>query len=121
MLVFLSVYKVFYFIRIYDEFSGLLILVEKCAREAIPFAIMILFLLFGLGKIYLTLHMGINDPTDQYEGIGSEISKMILQTYKSMSGEKIAPKLDDSISQRFMDNSVALSIIFSIITIVYTF
>jgi hypothetical protein len=35
----------------------------------------------------MTLHMGINDPEDEYAGINSDLIKMIFQTYKSI-GEK---------------------------------
>lgn len=86
-LIFLSIYKLFYFVRIYDDYCGLLILIEKCAKEAIPLLITIIFLIFVFSKLYMTLHMGINDPEDEYAGINSDLIKMIFQTYKSI-GEK---------------------------------
>jgi hypothetical protein len=84
-LIFLSIYKFFYFIRIYDDYCGLLILIEKCAKEAIPLVVTIIFLIFGFSKLYMTLHMGINDPENEYAGIKSVLIKMIFQTYKSIS------------------------------------
>jgi hypothetical protein len=68
----------FYFVRIYESFSSLLIIIEKCANESIPFLILIIFMLCGFAKIYLTLHTGINDPSDEYAGINSDLVKMVF-------------------------------------------
>jgi hypothetical protein len=38
----------------------------------------VIILLFGFGKLYMTLHMGINDPTDEYAGINSDLIKMVF-------------------------------------------
>ena len=55
--------------RIYDDYCGLLILIEKCAKESVPLLVTIIFLVIGFAKLYTALHMGINDPEDEYSGI----------------------------------------------------
>jgi hypothetical protein len=42
----------------------------------------------------------VNDPSNEYADINNEFVKSMLQTYKGMGGEKIAPKIDDSMSDR---------------------
>ena len=71
LVLFLSIYKVLYFIRIYDKFNEVLIIIHWIGMDFLPFGVVCIFLLFALSKIYQVLHMGVNDPQGFYKQINS--------------------------------------------------
>ena len=66
VILFLSIYKVLYFVRIYDSAAELLIMISCITWDLLPFVVCSGCLLFGLAKIYQVLHMGVNDPQHMY-------------------------------------------------------
>lgn len=66
IILFLSIYKMMYFIRIYEPCNEMVIILQAVTYDLIPFAILSLCLLFSLSKIYQVLHMGVNDPMNLY-------------------------------------------------------
>jgi len=62
IILFLSIYKMMYFIRIYEPCNEIVIVMQAIIYDTIPFAILSFGLLFSLSKIYQVLHMGVNDP-----------------------------------------------------------
>ena len=62
VILFLSIYKLMYFVRIYQPCNEIILIVQNITMELIPFAILSISLLFALSKIYQVLHMGVNDP-----------------------------------------------------------
>lgn len=67
MILFLSIYKLMYFVRIFNSCNEIILLIQAIALELIPFGIMSMGLLFALSKIYQVLHMGVNDPQNLYK------------------------------------------------------
>jgi hypothetical protein len=66
VILFLSIYKVLYFVRIYERCSLLLIQITGVTKDLMTFMAVGFALLFCLAKIYQVLHMGVNDPNKQY-------------------------------------------------------
>jgi len=99
-ILFLSIYKVLYFIRIYDNGIEILTGISHITSDLIPFAASSIVLLFGLSMIYEVLHMGINDPNNLYRFIGSDLMKLFMQTLKMSSGDKTPPSLDKQMEIR---------------------
>jgi hypothetical protein len=62
VILFLSIYKLMYFVRIYQPCNEIILIVQNICNEIVPFAILSIALLFSLSKIYQVLHMGVNDP-----------------------------------------------------------
>lgn len=52
MILFLSIYKLMYFIRIYDSCNDIILIIQAVTFELIPFAVVCVSLLFALSKIY---------------------------------------------------------------------
>jgi len=119
ILLFQSFNKVVYFIRIYEPFSFLIIMMTNIFKDCIYFGGLFLFVMFGFAKLYEILHMGINDPTKQYSGISSPFTKLIIQTYKSSAGEKTVPKIEDDFERKFDSDSLAVSLILVFICLVW--
>ena len=67
VILFLSIYKLMYFVRIYDPINEIIIIIGNIISNIIPFAVLSVALLFSLSKIYQVLHMGINDPGKLYD------------------------------------------------------
>jgi hypothetical protein len=67
IVLFLSIYKILYFARIYDGCNETLIVIHWIGVDLIPFGVLCLFLIFAISKIYQVLHMGVNDPQKLYE------------------------------------------------------
>lgn len=99
-ILFLSIYKVLYFVRIYDSGIEILTGISHITADLIPFAVSSIVLLFGLSMIYDVLHMGINDPNNLYRFIGSDLMKLFMQTLKMSSGDKTPPSLDKQMEIR---------------------
>ena len=94
VILFLSIYKVLYFVRIYDGGAEVMTPLFVITSDVIPFGIICLALLFALYKIYQVLHMGVNDPSGLYDGIESPLVRLFMQTIKLSSGDKTPPTLD---------------------------
>ena len=99
-ILFLAIYKVLYFVRIYDGPCQFLT-IGGCVLADLKYFIVIGFsLIFGVAKIYQVLHMGVNDPDQVYGQVGSEFVKLLMQTYKLSSGDKTPPALDTQMASR---------------------
>jgi len=94
VILFLSIYKLMYFVRIYDSGAEIMGPLFAITADLIPFGIICITLLFALSKIYQVLHMGVNDPSGLYDGIESPFVRLFMQTYKLSSGDKTPPTLD---------------------------
>merc|ERR1712147_320218 len=99
-ILFLSIYKLMYFIRIYDSGIEILTYIGWITHDLIPFATGTIILLFGLSMIYQVLHMGVNDPNGLYRFIGSDLMKLFMQTLKMSSGDNTPPSLDKQMEIR---------------------
>jgi len=78
LVLFLSIYKVMYFVRIYDQYNETITIITAIAIDMIPFGIVCLSLIFALSKIYQVLHMGVNDPQNLYASINSNLIKLFM-------------------------------------------
>jgi len=78
LVLFLSIYKVMYFVRIYDQYNETITIINAIAIDMIPFGIVCLSLIFALSKIYQVLHMGVNDPQNLYASINSNLIKLFM-------------------------------------------
>jgi hypothetical protein len=99
-ILFLSIYKMLYFVRIYDEGMDLLVMIYSIANDLIPYYTAVILLLFALSKIYQVLHMGVNDPDNYYRMIDSDLIKLFMQTIKLSTGDKTPPMLDKTMEGR---------------------
>lgn len=100
IILFLSIYKLMYYVRIYQPINEIILIVTTIVSELIPFATLSVTLLFALSKIYQVLHMGVNDPQQLYKQINSELIRMFMQTIKLSTGDKTPPTLDDVMTKR---------------------
>jgi len=66
VLLFQSVNKTLYFIRIYEEFSFILTMATTIAGEVVPFAVFTMGMMIGIAKTYEVLHLGINDANGAF-------------------------------------------------------
>lgn len=69
MILFLSIYKLMYFVRIYMPYNTIAMIMQAILIDLLPFGLLSIGLLFALSKIYQVLHMGVNDPQDLYKQI----------------------------------------------------
>jgi len=99
-ILFLSIYKVLYFVRIYEGASTFLTMVGCVVADLKYFILISVSLIFGVAKIYQVLHMGVNDPDQVYSQIGSDFIKLFMQTYKLSAGDKTPPALDTQMANR---------------------
>lgn len=60
ILMFQSFNKVFYFVRIYDDFNFILIMASEIAYEVLPFATFTFGIMVGIAKIYEMLELDVN-------------------------------------------------------------
>jgi len=67
MILFLSIYKILYFVRIYDSCNEVITILQAIIIDLIPFGVLCITLIFSLSKIYQVLHMGVNDPQGFYK------------------------------------------------------
>lgn len=71
MILFLSIYKLMYFVRIFRPITEILVMLTAIGGDLLPMFAFGGSLLFGLSKIYQVLHMGVNDPANYYSQINS--------------------------------------------------
>jgi hypothetical protein len=100
VILFLSIYKVLYFVRIYEKACEFLTMVVCVYQDLQAFLVFSILMIFGIAKIYQVLHMGVNDPDQVYSQIGSDFIKLFMQTYKLSSGDKTPPSLDSQMADR---------------------
>lgn len=100
LIIFLSIYKVLYFVQIYDFGIEIMTMIQAITMDLIPFFWMCLMLLLALTTIYTALHMGINDPDGWYSEIDSPLVKQFMQTMKLSSGDKTPPIIDEKMMLR---------------------
>lgn len=96
----LSINKMLYFIRIYESYAEMLILIQSIGEAVGGFICTAILLMFSLSKIYHVLHMGINDPDGYYRTIHSDLMKLFMQTIKQSTGDKTPPSLDVTFEKR---------------------
>lgn len=60
ILMFQSFNKVFYFVRIYEDFNFILIMATTVAFEVLPFATFTFGIMVGIAKIYEMLELDVN-------------------------------------------------------------
>lgn len=77
-ILFLSINKMLYFVRIYDGINEMLTMIQCIIGEILPFASTSILLIFALSKIYHVLHMGVNDPDGYYKNIDSNLMKLFM-------------------------------------------
>jgi hypothetical protein len=64
-----SFYKVFYFIRLWENCAFIIIMAIQIVKDVFSFLIFIVVLTLAFTKQYTVMHMGINDPEGKYEGL----------------------------------------------------
>lgn len=94
--MFQSFNKVFYFIRIYEDFNFILIMATEIAKGVVPFATFTFGIMVGIAKIYEMLELDVNQ-SDQFGQYHSQFVKILFQTYQSAKGDKIPPTLSEDI------------------------
>lgn len=113
--------KCCYFVRIWDNLSYIFTMSILVVSEILPFLTIVVALTMSICKLYTSLHMAVNDPSDEYKFFDSQFMKLMLQTYKANKGEVNVPALDDAMAARVQDLPLAQLVIFSMNIIVWTF
>jgi len=103
--------KVFYFIRIYEPFSFMLTMSFLIVKEIVPFLALCLIIMVALTKQYTVMHLGITVESE-YLGIQSMFLKLMIQVYKSNSGDVNVPVLDADMLSRINESVLYGNIIF---------
>ena len=80
------------------------------ALSVIPFLGLVLVVLLVFTEAYSIGHMGINDTTGEYAQIDNKFLKMLLVVYKSTSGSKNTPTVDQAMTDRLSENESAYAI-----------
>ena len=52
MILFLSIYKLMYFVRIYESCNDIILIIQAVVTDILPFGALCVALLFALSKIY---------------------------------------------------------------------
>lgn len=104
-ILFLAIYKMLYFVRIYDSGVEMLTTIHCITVDLVPYAFACISLLFALSKIYQVLHMGVNDPANYYKMIDSDLMKLFMQTIKLSTGDKTPPTLDKNMEVRLQGSN----------------
>jgi len=120
-ILFLAFYKCFYYLRIYDGFCHIITMIIVVIKEIMPFTFIVVSILFGLAKIFQTLHVGINDPDNEYSQIKMRYWMIWLQTYKNSVTDVIAPTVDQEIHHRLAENPYLTYSVYGFITSMWVF
>lgn len=120
MILFLSIYKVMYFIRIYESYNETLIIIHAIAVDLLPFGVLCISLIFALSKIYQVLHMGVNDPQGLYSQINSNLIKLFMQTIKLSTGDKTPPALDEKMQIRLNTSPASKAVFIFFLEVVWS-
>lgn len=99
-ILFLAIYKMLYFVRIFDHAVEIIVMMDALTTDLMPVFAAGILLLFCLSKIYQVLHMGVNDPANYYRMIQSDLIKLFMQTIKLSTGDKSPPTLDEEFEDR---------------------
>jgi hypothetical protein len=121
LLLFQSFNKVFYFIRIYEPCSYIFTITTLIIGEMIPFIFFCSILILGICKMYQSMHMGINDPTGEFNDFSSNFLKFMIQSYKSNMGDINVPILDVGMQNRVKETVFAGFMIFGMNISVWAF
>lgn len=105
-LLVISLYKLMYFARVFAGISFVLQICTNIAMEIVPFVGFVGVVLLVFTQAYMIAHMGINDPTGEYKEVSSPFMKMLLQVYKSTSGQKNTPTIDDEQMDKLDGNAI---------------
>ena len=118
VIIFQSFFKVFYYLRIYDQFHFILTMAYYIAREVAPFMIFTISMMIGFAKMYQLLNAGVNDPDGLYENIKSEFYVTMFETYVAAKGKAKPPTVDEAKVDVARDPLYA-TVLFFLITIVW--
>jgi hypothetical protein len=70
--------KCFYYVRIWDNLNFLFTMMFLIISEIIPFLTMVVALTMAICKLYTSMHMGVNDPNEEYKYFSSGFWKLVL-------------------------------------------
>lgn len=91
VLVILSLIKLLFFLRVFEEYGFLIQIIMSCCIDLIPFITFYMIFLFMFSITFVVLEMEIDFENDQTEHMGFFV-KMLLETFRSSIGEVGLPK-----------------------------
>lgn len=118
IIIFQSFFKVFYYLRIFDNFHFILTMAFHIGREVAPFMIFTISMMIGFAKMYQLLNAGINDPSGVYAHIKSEFFITMFETYVAAKG-KSKPPIVDSEKVDIDKDPFYATVLFFLITMVW--
>jgi hypothetical protein len=92
-LVILSLIKLLFFLRVFEEYGFLVQIILVCCIDLIPFITFYIVFLVLFSLIFSVLKMEIDFENNQQSHIGY-FEKMLLETFRSSIGEVGLPKYD---------------------------
>jgi hypothetical protein len=95
ILLVISLYKLAYYARVFVGVSFVMQISTNIMMQVLPFIVFVGVVLLVFTQAYMIAHMGINDPNGEFKSISNPFMKMLLQVYKSTSGQKNTPTIDD--------------------------
>ena len=69
--------------------------------------------------MYQLLHLGVNDPDDEYRSIDSTFWKLMIQQFKEASGVHVAPTIDDEMDKKLAGYPFEQGIVYFMICIMW--
>jgi hypothetical protein len=91
VLVMLSLVKLLFFLRVFEEYGFLVQIIMVCCIDLIPFITFYMIFLFMFSITFVVLNMEVDDANNESKHIGF-FEKMLLETFRSAIGEVGLPK-----------------------------
>ena len=91
ILVILSLIKLLFFLRVFEEYGFLVQIIMVCCVDLIPFITFYMIFLFMFSISFVVLNMEIDAENNESKHIGF-FEKMLIETFRSSIGEVGLPK-----------------------------
>jgi hypothetical protein len=91
LLVILSLIKLLFFLRVFEEYGFLVQIIMSCCIDLIPFITFYMIALFMFSIIFVVLNMEIDVENNMLRHVGF-FQKMLMETFRSSIGEVGLPK-----------------------------
>lgn len=118
IIIFQSFFKVFYYLRMFEQFHFILTMAVYIAREIAPFMIFTISMMTGFAKMYQLLNAGINDSQGLYDNVKSEFFATMFETYVAAKG-KVKPPIVDEKKVNPEENPFYATVLFFLITCIW--
>ena len=86
ILLFLSMMKLLFFLRVFEDFTFLIVIIQRCSIDLLPFMVSYLIFLAVFSMGFLVLEMEVDAEAKSIQHIGTFL-QMYIETFRSSIGE----------------------------------